>query len=108
MVYTDCPLDARDFTDYRSTSDINNELIVSNNIQNNFEYNKFITNNATKIINQYRNKIEKIYKCGPHGNTMLNEQYKQHCTKDNCEVKPFDMKGLGMGREFNSQENLLE
>ena len=29
MVYTDCPLDARDFTDYRSTSDINNEIIVN-------------------------------------------------------------------------------
>jgi hypothetical protein len=33
---------------------------------------------------------------------MLNEQYKQHCDKDKCEVKPYDMKGLGMGREFNS------
>ena len=102
MVYTDCPLDARDFTDYRSTSDINNELIVTNNIQNNFEYNKFITKNATKIINGYKNKIEKLYKCGPHGDTMLNEQYKQHCDKEKCEVKPYDMKGLGMGREFNS------
>ena len=57
MVYTDCPLDARDFTDYRSTSDINNELIVLNNIQNNFEYNKFITENATSIINNYRNIV---------------------------------------------------
>ena len=28
MVYTDCPMDARDFTDYRSTSDINNELLL--------------------------------------------------------------------------------
>ena len=104
MVYTDCPLDARDFTDYRSTSDINNELIVTNDIRNNFEYNKFITENATKIINGYRNKIEKLYKCGPHADTMLNEQYKQHCDKDNCVVKAYDKEGLGMGREYNSNE----
>tara|TARA_B100001564_G_scaffold110256_1_gene91349 strand:+ start:168 stop:491 length:324 start_codon:yes stop_codon:yes gene_type:complete len=102
MVYTDCPLDARDFTDYRSTSDINNELIVKNNIQNNFEYNKFITKNATKLMDEYKNKIEKEFACGPHGETMLNEQYKQHCNKEGCEVKPYDSKGLGMGREFNS------
>ena len=36
-IYNDCPLDARDFTDYRSTSDINNEIINKNNIKNSFE-----------------------------------------------------------------------
>ena len=82
MVYTDCPLDARDFTDYRSTSDINNELIVTNNIQNNFEYNKFITENATKIINGYRNKIEKLYNVVLI-DTMLNEQYNNIVIKIN-------------------------
>ena len=82
--------------------------LLLNNIQNNFEYNKFITQNATKLINGYKNKIEKLYKCGPHGNTMLNEQYKQHCNKDNCEVKPYDKKGLGMGREFNSDIKYCE
>ena len=35
------PLDARDFTDYRSSSDINNEIIQKNKINNSFEYNKF-------------------------------------------------------------------
>ena len=58
-IYNDCPLDARDFTDYRSTSDINNEIINKNNIKNSFEYNKFITNNATKMISEYTNEIEK-------------------------------------------------
>lgn len=105
MVYTDCPLDARDFTDYRSTSDINNELIVLNKIQNNFEYNKFLTKNATQLMDKYKNKIEKQFSCGPHADTMLNEQYKQSCNKDNCTVKPYDMKGLGMGREFSSLDD---
>ena len=76
------------------------KLLLTNNIQNNFEYNKFITQNATKIINEYKNKIEKLYKCGPHGNTMLNEQYKQHCNKDLCEVKPYDNKRFRYGKRI--------
>ena len=105
MVYTDCPLDARDFTDYRSTSDINNELIATNNIQNNFEYNKFITQNATKIMKNYRDKIEKQYKCGPHADTMLNEKFIQECSKKGCAVKPYDEKGLGLGRKYDDMNS---
>jgi len=101
-IYNDCPLDARDFTDYRSTSDINNEIINKNNIKNSFEYNKFITNNATKMISEYTNDIEKKYGCGPHADTMLNEKNKQHCDKNKCTIKPFDKNGLGLGRDFYS------
>ena len=101
-VYNDCPLDARDFTDYRSTSDINNELISKNNIKNSFEYNKFITKNATKLIDNYKTKIETAYGCGPHADTMLNEKEKLHCNKEECTIKPYDKNGLGLGRDFYS------
>ena len=49
-VYNNYPLDARDFTDYRSSSDINNEIIQKNKINNSFEYNKFINNKALILL----------------------------------------------------------
>tara|TARA_B000000475_G_C15626998_1_gene295724 strand:+ start:149 stop:418 length:270 start_codon:yes stop_codon:yes gene_type:complete len=65
-VYNNCPLDARDFTDYRSSSDINNEIIEKNKINNSFEYNKFINNKALDIMNSQKSKIESLYNCGDH------------------------------------------
>ena len=65
-VYNNCPLDARDFTDYRSSSDINNELIKKNKINNSFEFNKFINNKALEIMNSEKKKVESLYNCGDH------------------------------------------
>ncbi len=65
-VYNNCPLDARDFTDYRSSSDINNEIIQKNKLNNSFEYNKFINNKALDIMNSQKSKIESLYNCGDH------------------------------------------
>ena len=59
-IYHDCPLDARDFTDYRSSSDINNDLIVQHNLKNTSEFNRFI---RTEGINYFteKNNILKNY-----------------------------------------------
>jgi len=65
-VYNNCPLDARDFTDYRSSSDINNELIQKNKLNNSFEFNKFLNNKALDIINSEKQKVETLYNCGDH------------------------------------------
>jgi len=65
-VYNNCPLDARDFTDYRSSSDINNELIQKNKINNSFEFNKFINNKALEIMSSEKQKVESLYNCGDH------------------------------------------
>ena len=49
-IYHDCPLDARDFTDYRSSSDINNDLIVQHNLKNTSEFNTFIRKEGVKYF----------------------------------------------------------
>lgn len=63
-VYQNCPLDARDFTDYRSSSDINNELKVKHNLKNSHEFNKFITNQGLQNAELHKNKIQQSYNCG--------------------------------------------
>ena len=59
-VYNNCPLDARDFTDYRSSSDINNELIQKHKINNSFEL-IIINNEALNIMTNEKKKIESLY-----------------------------------------------
>ena len=63
-VYNNCPLDARDFTDYRSSSDINNQIIADNDLQNSFEFNKFINTKGLESQNKKKKEIEKLYNCG--------------------------------------------
>ena len=63
-VYNNCPLDARDFTDYRSSSDINNQIIADNNLQNSFEFNKFINTKGLESQNKNKKENEKLYHCG--------------------------------------------
>ena len=51
--YFDCPArmdDGRAFTDYRSSSTVNDMIRYSNNTMTSFDYRQFLTNNATKIM----------------------------------------------------------
>jgi len=51
--YFDCPArmdDGRAFTDYRSSSSVNDMIRYSNNTMTSFDYRQFLTNNATKIM----------------------------------------------------------
>ena len=107
-IYHDCPLDARDFTDYRSSSDINNELIVTQNLKNTSEFNNFIRNNGTKYFTEKRQHLEKLYGCGPYDNTMLDEKYIEACDKNGCKINDGNKNGLGTGRKMNiSEENIV-
>ena len=83
-IYNDCPLDARDFTDYRSSSDINNELVTTQKLKNTNEFNKFIRTEGVKYFTEQRKHLENLYGCGPHDNTMLDERYIETCNKDEC------------------------
>ena len=90
-IYHDCPLDARDFTDYRSSSDINNDLIVQHNLKNTSEFNRFIRTEDTNYFTE-----EKLYGCGPYDNTMLDEKY----IEEGCELNDGNKDGLGTGEEY--------
>tara|TARA_Y100000768_G_scaffold380322_1_gene357286 strand:- start:180 stop:731 length:552 start_codon:yes stop_codon:yes gene_type:complete len=107
-IYHDCPLDARDFTDYRSSSDINNDLIVQQNLKNTSEFNRFIRKEGTKYFTQKKQHLEKLYGCGPYDNTMLDEKYIETCTKEGCELNNGNKDGLGTGRKMNiSEKNVV-
>ena len=103
-IYHDCPLDARDFTDYRSSSDINNELIITENLKNTSEFNNFIREKGVQYFTKKKNTLEKSYGCGPHDNTMLDEKYIQTCNKNGCEMNDNNIEGLGTGRNMNLLE----
>lgn len=107
-IYHDCPLDARDFTDYRSSSDINNDLIVQHNLKNTSEFNRFIRKEGTKYFTKKKQHLEKSYGCGPYDNTMLDEKYIETCTKEGCELNNGNKDGLGTGRKMNiSEKNVV-
>ena len=107
-IYHDCPLDARDFTDYRSSSDINNDLIVQHNLKNTSEFNRFIRQEGTKYFTEKKQHLEKLYGCGPYDNTMLDEKYIETCTKEGCELNDGNVDGLGTGRKMNiSEKNVV-
>ena len=103
-IYHDCPLDARDFTDYRSSSDINNDLIVQQNLKNTSEFNRFIRKEGIKYFTEKKQHLEKLYGCGPYDNTMLDEKYIETCTKEGCELNDGNKDGLGTGRKMNILE----
>jgi len=71
--YFSCPArmdDGRAFTDYRPSSDVNNLIRMSNNLQGSYQYRQFLIHNGEKIMN-------------------INNQYTQDkmgC--DNCTAKP--------------------
>ena len=100
-IYHDCPLDARDFTDYRSSSDLNNDLIVEHNLKNTSEFNRFIRQQGTQYFTKKKEHLEKLYGCGPYDNTMLDEKYIETCTKEGCELNDDKVNGLGTGRKMN-------
>tara|TARA_Y100000741_G_scaffold42709_1_gene29705 strand:- start:5043 stop:5588 length:546 start_codon:yes stop_codon:yes gene_type:complete len=107
-IYHDCPLDARDFTDYRSSSDINNDLIVQQNLKNTSEFNRFIRTEGTKYFTEKKQHLEKLYGCGPYDNTMLAEKYIETCSKEGCELNDGNKDGLGTGRKMNiSEKNVV-
>ena len=104
-IYNDCPLDSRDFTDYRSSSDIHNELIIEYKLKNNHEFNNFIRNKGVDYFTNKKKEIEKLYGCGPYNNTMLEEKYTQVCDKNKCELKNNENNGIGTGRTMKFNDN---
>ena len=101
--YDNCPArmsDGRIFTDYRPGCFLNNSIIVSNKLTNNFEYRMYLTRNADKIINTNNKYIQYKYGCKDCDDTMLPESTKVICDKQVCRRKVVNTKGLGQGRQY--------
>lgn len=55
--------DGRHFTDYRPRCVVDSTIRSQNNINNNFDYRMFLTNNGTNLVELFRYKAYKKNKC---------------------------------------------
>jgi len=72
-----CPAvmnDGRTFTDYRSSETLNSLLRTTNNVTNNYDYRRYLTTNASSIMNN------------------CNNYYKEKLSCDSCIAKPIECK----------------
>jgi hypothetical protein len=92
--YFDCPArmdDGRTFTDYRSSSSVDDMIRYSNNVMSSYEYRQFLIHNATnlmKVNNQYTNNKIGCYSCNaekiPFNETcVINKNYSSCKVTDN-------------------------
>lgn len=93
-----CPFnkmaDGRAFTDYRSRC----QKVTS---MSSYDERMFIMNNAESLIASTNNKFvcsSCALKSPDAKSTMLPEQFKQVCNKNNCTFQMNDENGVGLGR----------
>ena len=118
--YDDAPprmADGRHFTDYRQSCDLNNVITKDNNIKNSFETRLFLQHNASNLMDLNRANAclrNCSRECGADVNddvvegfesTMLPEKYKQVCNANSCEYKLNNSDGLGLGREYFTENH---
>ena len=102
----DCPArmaDGRHFTDYRPNCHLNNNLRTNNNLQNTFDYRRFLQQRGGELMDFNRSVAYETNGCGNckepyHTNTMLPEQTRLYCDKNGCKATVVDPNGLGQGR----------
>jgi hypothetical protein len=104
--------DARHFTDYRPNCHVNNLIKNDNEVFNSYEYRLFLTRNADQLIDanrQYAFLKNGVSECkSPYNQgTMLPEETKVVCNKQNCRVVMNNENGLGQGRIYAEEPNEL-
>ncbi len=96
--YLNCPAqmsDGRQFTDYRPNSKVNQTVMYERNIQSNFDFRNYLTNNGTAIIDTDRNFAKDKNECEDCNATHIKNKYicKTNYVGQMCE--PFDINGVG-------------
>jgi len=105
--YKDCPArmsDGRNFTDYRSSCNINNLIRVNNSITNSFEYRMFLSRNSDNIREINELYAEKKNACPGYNESLVPEQSVLRCTPEECHVEIVNPNGVGQGRDFGVGE----
>ena len=97
--YFDCYArmdDARAFTDYRPSVDVDNMLRKSNNVMSSYDYRQFLIHNADNIIianNEYTRNTVECTSCD-----AINIPFNQNCVYNNkypdCNI--LDKNGIGL------------
>ena len=111
--YLNCPPrmdDARHFTDYRPNCQVNNLVRANNGSLNSFQYRMYLTHNANELMELNRTYACQKNCCGPCMNpynegTMLSEKTKVSCDDRTCNTTGVNPKGLGQGRNYNTEES---
>lgn len=109
--FFNCPprmSDGRHFTDYRPRCALQH-LDNKTNFQSSYEYRLYLQRNAEQIIAQNAEDAYKVNQCGPcvepyDIGTMLPELEKQVCNERTCTFNVNDPYGLGLGRNYSSEQ----
>lgn len=107
-----CPArmnDGRNYTNYGPRCQTQYLPEFTNKIQSSYDYRQFLIHNANDLIARNAADSYMENKCGPCMNpydktTQLDELSKQVCNARTCTFKGNDPYGLGLGRQFYSDE----
>lgn len=110
--YFNCPprmADGRHFTDYRPRCAQQYQDKINNKLMSSFEHRMYLMQNAEAIMKQNAADSYSTNKCGPcvepyDQGTMLPELEKQICNERTCSFGVSDPYGLGLGRQYHTQE----
>lgn len=110
--YFNCPprmSDGRHFTDYRPRCTQQYQDKVSNRLMSSYEQRVYLTANAEEIIKTNARNAYMVNRCGPcvepyDQGTMTPEFEKQTCNSRTCSFGVSDPYGLGLGRNFYTEE----
>lgn len=110
--YFNCPprmSDGRHFTDYRPRCTQQYQDKVGNRLMSSYEQRMYLTTNAEEIIKSNARGAYLMNRCGPcvepyDQGTMVPEFEKQTCNSRTCSFGVNDAFGLGLGRNFFTEE----
>ena len=107
--YFQCPPrmdDGRHFTDYAPNCYVNNILRTNNQVYNSFQYRKFLTENADKLMDMNRTYACQKNCCGPcDGKQELPHHSEILCNNTNCSHKIINTDGIGIKVNSNSDNS---
>ena len=97
--FFDCPArmdDGRHFTDYRSSSSVDDMIRYSNNVMSNFEYRQFLINNGNNIMTINNNYTKDKVGCGScdYVSVPFNTECDVNNVYSRCAI--VDSKGVGI------------
>jgi len=97
--YFNCPArmdDGRHFTDYRPNSELNKEIIYSNNVRNSYNARQFLISNATKIMELNNENAKKQNNCLECNAKEIHNKTKCVVNKEYSVCYPDDLNGIGI------------
>ena len=109
--YFDCPArmdDGRTFTDYRSSSQVDDMIRYSNNVMSSYEYRQFLINNADNIMNINNQYIFNKVGCESCNSETIPFKTKCDINSDFSVCNTINSNGIGIYNSVSDLENFSE